>query len=186
MGEINGIYHQIGGVDIPTRDRGGRLDICLLSENHLLVAETKVNFKKMMQEGRYLSQMLAYEEEIKRNLTQLNIDLKFYKFLLIDGNETDLLPPNHALCTSKEGEQATLFYNHLKQHKLFFISATALLLLGILKLFRGDKFSIETVLDNVFSQNALGLLSCGAVVVDNQNNCYIKILDITQSYKGKT
>jgi NAD-dependent dihydropyrimidine dehydrogenase PreA subunit len=154
-------------MNIQNRDRGGRLDICLLSENYLIVAEAKISFKKMMQESRYLSQMLAYEEEITNTLESLNISTKYYKFLLIGGNETDLLPPSHPNCTSNEGNQATLFYDNLKKHSLFFISANALLNLGILKLFKGNNFAIENILDNI-SKNGLGLLSAGFVNREEQ------------------
>lgn len=149
-------------MNIQSRDRGGRLDICLLSENHLIVAEAKVNFRKMAQENRYLSQMLAYENEILDTLQNLNSSIKYYKFLLIGGNETDLLPPTHPNCTSNEGKQATIFYENLKKHQLFFISANALLTLGILKLFKGNDFAIENILDKTF-ENGLGLLTCGLI-----------------------
>ncbi|MFN0200406.1 MAG: hypothetical protein ACKVTZ_02745 [Bacteroidia bacterium] len=158
-------------MNISTRDRGGRLDICLLSDTHLLIAEAKISFKKMMQEGRYLSQMLAYESEITQTLESMQIQRQSYKFLLIGGRETDLLPPNHALCTSKEGNQASIFYETLKKHKLFFISAQALLALGMLKLWKGDDFSLENILDKI-AGNSLGLLSCGHIDKD-ENICII-------------
>jgi len=148
---------------IQARDRGGRLDICLLSDNHLIIAETKVSFRKMMQENRYLSQMLAYQEEIENILTEIQSELTHYKFLLIDGTETDLLPDNHSNCTSREGNQTKMFYDNLRNHNLFFISANALLLLGLLKLFKGNNYSIENVLDKITRNNNLGLLSCGVV-----------------------
>lgn len=147
---------------IQTRDRGGRLDICLLSDKHLIIAETKVSFRKMMSENRYLSQMLAYQDEIENILTEIESELIHHKFLLIDGSENDLLPENNANCTSREGNQAKMFYDNLKNHNLFFISANALLLLGLLKLFKGNNYSIENVLDKI-AVNNLGLLSCGVV-----------------------
>lgn len=162
-------------MNIITRDRGGRLDICLLSEKHLIVAETKVSFNKMMQEGRYLSQMLAYEDEISKTLDRLKTNLKHYKFLLINGSECDLLPFNHECCSSKEGNQSNIFYNSISKHEIFFASANALLLLGILKLFKGDKYSIENVLDRVMVNGNLGLLSCGVI---NSNFDIIPLHDL--------
>ena len=54
------------GLQITQRDRGGRLDVTLLNvkDKYLFVAETKVDFDHMMKEGRYESQMVAYETEL--------------------------------------------------------------------------------------------------------------------------
>jgi hypothetical protein len=87
--------------------------------------------------------------------------------LLIGGNETDLLPPTHPNCTAKEGNQSLIFYENIKKHNLFFISANALLCLGVMKLFRKDNYTIENILDKIFANN-LGLLSCG--IIDKEFN----------------
>ena len=161
---------------IKSRDRGGRLDICLLSENHLLVFESKVSFSKMMSEDRYLSQMIAYESEIQSTLTKLKREINYKKILLIDGDESDLLPPNHPYCTSKIGNQSSIFYNNILEHKLFFISSESLLLLSILKLFKGDDYSIENILDKYDKPNIVGLTSAGFITVDiNLNHNIIRI-----------
>jgi ferredoxin len=159
------------GMKIKTRDRGGRLDICLLNDNTLFVAEAKVSFDKMMTENRYISQMVAYEEEILSSIE--NINLKHYKFLLIGGDETDLLPITHADCTSKVGYRAETFYNSLVDNKLLFFSANALLVLSLLKLFYGDKYSIENIFSKNINENIVGVLSSG-FVVKNGNNYTIK------------
>ena len=158
---------------IQTRDRGGRLDICLLSDKHLIIAETKVSFRKMMQENRYLAQMLAYQDEIENIISETQSELIHYKFLLIGGAETDLLPDNHSNCTSREGNQAAIFYDNLKRHNLFFISANALLLLGMLNLLKKNNYSIENVLNKIMQNNNFGLLTCGVI----DKNTEIKTID---------
>lgn len=151
------------GMNIKSRDRGGRLDICLLNKGLLLVAEAKVSFSKMMNENRYLSQMIAYEEEILSTLEKNNSDIKHYKFLLIGGDESDLLPQTHPNCTSKVGDQSRIFYNNCLDNNIFFISANAILSLGIKKVFFGDNYSIENLTSNIFSSENIGLLSCGVI-----------------------
>jgi NAD-dependent dihydropyrimidine dehydrogenase PreA subunit len=151
------------GMNIKSRDRGGRLDICLLNNGLLLVAEAKVSFSKMMNENRYLSQMIAYEEEILSTLEKNNNNIKHYKFLLIGGNESDLLPPSHPECTSNVGDQSSIFYNNCLDNNIFFISANAILSLGIKKVFFGDNYSIENLTSNIFSSENIGLLSCGVI-----------------------
>lgn len=155
------------GMMISSRDRGGRLDICLLNNNLLFVAEAKVSFDKMMNENRYSSQLLAYEEELQYATKDTNIS--HFKFLLIGGPESDLLPQSHPNCTSKVGNRASMFYENIIGNKFYFISANALLALSLLKLFKGDNYSLENVYTKIFSTNAIGLLSSGLIVNNNGN-----------------
>ena len=157
------------GMQIADRDRGGRLDIVTLSQGHLFVAEAKVSFKKMVDEGRYLAQLTAYEDELSSIVPSTSPEVSYNKFLLIGGSESDLLPSNHPECTSKVGFQANAFYNNLIEHGLFFISANALLCLGLLKIFRGDGYSLDNLTDTIFKQNIVGLLSNGLIVYDGEN-----------------
>lgn len=130
------------GLQITQRDRGGRLDVTLLNvkDRYLFVAETKVDFTHMMGEGRYESQMVAYETE----LSQVSGNIKRAKFLVIGGKESDLLPTN--IIGSTSGPKGKLFYNVLREHDLFFISANALLALGLMKLYVSIKsYSLENL-----------------------------------------
>ena len=161
------------GMKIQSRDRGGRLDICLLSGNNLFVAEAKVSFDKMISEGRYIAQMIAYEEEITQTLK--GFELNHYKFLLIGGKESDLLPQSNANCTAKVGNRSQKFYETLVQHNLFFISTNALLTLGLLKLFKGDDYSIDRIFSKIFTNTSYGLISSGLIVKEG-NQFIIKPL----------
>ena len=151
------------GMQIQSRDRGARLDICVLNNNLLFVAEAKVNFSKMVAENRYLSQMIAYEDEIKANLVKSKENIKHLKFLLIGGNESDLLPTNHPLCTSNVGNQSFIFYKNCIDNDIFFISANALLSLGLRKLFGCNTISFEKIAQNIFLNENVGFLSSGLV-----------------------
>ncbi len=164
---------------ITDRDRGGRLDVCLLSFGKTLICiETKVNFDKMMQENRYVSQMIAYRQEISKTIRDLHSDLKSYAFILVDGDETKLLFPNHPECSSKVGNQATIFYRNIEDHKIFFISAQAVIGLVLKKLFLNkEKYSIESVLSKIVSNGNLGLLSMG--IISKAGNDY-KIIPIDE------
>lgn len=164
---------------IQSRDRGGRLDICLYSnDEYLFAAETKVSFRKMMQENRYVSQMISYKEEIKNNLKSLNLEkIKNFEFLLVDDKESDLLFSSHPKCTSKVGNQADLFYQNLVDHKLFFISATALWALMLKKLIIDkEKYSLEKILSKIIVNDNYGLISSG-VITKSGNSFEVKDLD---------
>lgn len=150
------------GMIINTRDRGGRLDICLYDNNNLYVAEAKVSFKKMITEGRYLSQMIAYEEELEKTIAETTKINEYYKFLLIGGNEKDLLPFNHPKCSSKAGNLSFDFYNSCIEHNIKFISANALLALGKLKL-HGFNINISMIINDLYNKEYVGLLSCGFI-----------------------
>ena len=147
------------GLQIRQRNRGGRLDVCLLNlkDKFLFVAETKVDFDHMIKEGRYEAQMIAYETE----LGQIPKELKRAKFLVIGGDESDLLPCNI-------NPHAKLFYDVLRKHKLFFVSANALLALGLYKLYVSNNYTLESLFHIMTNEQYLGLLSAGVVTRDEK------------------
>lgn len=153
------------GLQIKQRDRGGRLDVTLLNikDNYLFVAETKVDFTHMMAEGRYESQMVAYETE----LSQVSQNVKRAKFLVVGGKESDLLPTN--LAGSTAGPKGKLFYNVLREHNLFFISANALLALGLMKLYVSIKsYTLEHLYKIMVDNRYAGILSSGVITKDER------------------
>lgn len=150
-------------LNLRSRDRDGRIDIAALSDSKIFIAEAKTSFSSMMSEGRYISQSLAYKEEADRINNIHDDEKKIYNFLFVGGNESDLLPPNHKKCTSNTGNQSEDFYNKLEKYQLKFISANALLSLGLLKIFKGNKYSLDNIVDMLFNDNYLGLLSSGFI-----------------------
>ena len=158
------------GVQIEQRDRGGRLDVTLLNlkDKYLFVAETKVSFDKMMQEGRYESQMLAYETELQ---AVDSYNYKRAKFLVIGGKESDLLHKSQKLATC--GARGELFYEVLRKHSLFFFSANALLAMALKKLFVSiEKYSLESIYPQITSGEYVGMLSSGLVRKDGSIEAY--------------
>lgn len=155
------------GVDIKTRDRGGRLDISLLNtnENKAFVAETKVSFKKMIDEGRYESQMLAYEKEL---LKECPPNISYNLFLMIGDKESDLLPSSHPRCTADRNRSLS-FYDTIKKHQFFFVSANSFLSLGLMKMFVScEKYNLEILDGLIHSKKYLGLLSSGVITTEEQ------------------
>lgn len=153
------------GLQITQRDRGGRLDVTLLNvkDNYLFVAETKVDFAHMMGEGRYESQMVAYETE----LSQVADDVKRAKFLVVGGKESDLLPPDVLGTTA--GPKGKLFYDVLREHRLFFFSANALLALALMKLYVSIKtYSLENLYKVMVDKRYVGILSSGVITADEK------------------
>ena len=151
------------GLEIEKRDRNGRLDIALLNlkDNFLFVAKTKASFNKMMTENRYESQLLGYETEIQKICPK---ELKKCKFLLIGGKESDLLTQNHPDCTSGIGNKSNEFYDTIKKHNFFFISANAILALGLMKLFASyEKYNLENLYPIIINPKYVGLLSSGVI-----------------------
>ena len=153
------------GLQIIQRDRGGRLDVTLLNvkDKYLFVAETKVDFAHMMGEGRYESQMVAYETELR----QVSENIKRAKFLVIGGKESDLLPPG--ILGSTSGPRGKLFYDVLREHGLFFFSANALLALGLMKLYISIKsYSLENLYKIMVDKKFVGILSSGVITQDEK------------------
>lgn len=158
------------GVQIEQRDRGGRLDVTMLNleDGYLFVAETKVSFDKMMQEGRYESQMLAYETELQ---AVDDYGYRVAKFLVVGGKESDLLHKNQPLSTA--GVRSDLFYDVLRKHHLFFFSANALLAMALKKMFvSAEKYSLEAIFCQMTHGDYVGLLSCGFVRADGSIEAY--------------
>lgn len=152
------------GLIIQERDRGGRLDISLYNtkDEYLFVAETKISFSSMMSEGRYETQMMGYETELQKTCPS---NLRRAKFLLIGENESDLLPFGHPNCTG--GSYSKLFYDVCKEHGFFFMSANAMLALGIMKMFVStDAYSLENLYPIMTNREYIGLLSSGVVFKD--------------------
>lgn len=161
------------GLVISERNRGGRLDVALYNtrDQFLFVAETKISFEAMMSEQRYESQMLAYETELTRECPDY---LKRCKFLVIGGKESDLLPPVHIQCSG--GNNSLLFYDVLRSNHLFFISANAMLALGLMKLYSSqEKFSLENLYNIITDSNYVGILSSGVVQRDGEIVSFDKI-----------
>ena len=153
------------GLQISQRDRGGRLDVTLLNikDKYLFVAETKVDFDHMMEDGRYESQMIAYETELR----QVQGEIKRAKFLVIGGKESDLLP--YSISGSTTGPRGKLFYDVLREHSLFFFSANALLALGLMKLYVSIKtYSLENLYKIMIDRNYVGILSSGVITRDEK------------------
>ena len=153
------------GVHIQARDRAGRLDVSLLNikDNYLFIAETKVDFEHMMSEGRYESQMVAYETE----LSGVPSNIKRSKFLVIGGKESDLLP--RGISGSTSSVRGDLFYSVLRDHKLFFFSANALLALGLMKLYVSiNDYSLESLYPIMTSDKFVGILSSGVITADER------------------
>ena len=154
-------------LSIKNRSRDGRIDIVLNSKDLIIFCEAKVSFKKMREEGRYVSQIISYEEQYKNLLLENKIKKKYHQFLLIGGNETDLLPEDHSKCTSIIGNQSKEFYKNLIDHKIQFISANALLCLSILRLKSKNNYNIDYVINKFLDKDIVGLLSCGFIKRDN-------------------
>jgi NAD-dependent dihydropyrimidine dehydrogenase PreA subunit len=164
------------GLEIPLsikgRDRDGRLDVCFFKNDFLLIVEAKVTLKKMMEEGRYLPQLISYQEELDLLGKSIN-NIKLNKLLLIGGDDTDLLPDSHPDCTSISGDLSKIFYKSIVSNNIRFITARGLLSLSMraisdmkfdlvhfLKEFFSDKEVVGVVADHViFKDKSLKLIS---------------------------
>jgi hypothetical protein len=161
------------GVDIADRNRNGRLDVTLYNtkDQFLFVAEAKVSFEAMMADMRFESQLLGYETELQKNKVD---NLRMCKFLVIGGNEKDLLPVQHPYYN--QGNRGREFYDILKKNGFFFISANALLALGLMKMFVSqNNYCLENIYKIIVDKKYLGILSCGIVTYSGE---IIKFQDV--------
>jgi len=147
--------------------RDGRLDVCVLSGNKVIICESKVSLDSLLTENRYRLQLPSYKKECKRILDEFNLKFKTNKklqiFLLTGGEETDLFPPTHSLCTSNVGNKSTRFYKELVEHEIKFISANALWIMMLRSLIKNRRLCWDILFDKIFDEKTLGLLTAGKV-----------------------
>ena len=175
-----GINEKIG-LEIPLtiegRDRNGRLDICVLAQDTLIVMEAKIGLKKLMAEGRYESQILAYNEELSGLELKSKYKVSSIKLLLIGDDEKDLLPQDHELCSSKVGNLSQNFYQSILKHNIQFISARGLLSLAMAK-FANQNHSADKIFLNAFKDpNTVGLLS-NTLIKKRGDEVYLESLNL--------
>ena len=163
---------EIKKMDYP---RDGRLDICVLSKNKLLICESKVDLDSLLTENRYRIQIPSYTSECRKFIDDYNLkfneELSFQLPLLIGGEETDLLPLTHPLCTSITGNKSKRFYDNLIKHNIQFISANALWSMVLRSMINGRRLCWDLLFDKIFKKNTIGLLSGGKVIL-NENREY--------------
>lgn len=142
--------------------RDGRLDICAITNNYLLVLESKISLEDALKDERFIEQFDKYIDEIESACNKHNINYNL--LLLIGGNETDLLPEWHYQCSSKIGNASKRFYNIILEKNIKFISANALWGLALKNFLTPSTFNWDILIPSIFNDpNTYGLLTCGTI-----------------------
>lgn len=143
-------------------DRNGRLDICSITTDHLMVMESKTTLDDALADERFIEQHTKYTEvidEITQDYTYLT---------LLGGKETDIYPTDTSFCTGSIGNKASRFHQMLIDNKIQVLTANALWCLCCKYLVEGDRFSWDHFLVDVFSTpECIGLVSAGMLVLKN-------------------
>lgn len=141
--------------------RNGRLDVVIKSNKSILIIETKVTLRKLLDENRFTIQMKNYSEEIQR---QKSIFPQNPLLVLeIGGYESDLYPLNHPDClTNNVGNITSDFYNKILSNNIKFISANALWCLVEKSLYWED-----TLFQWLSDPKVFGILTGGLVIYKN-------------------
>ncbi len=155
------------GMEIPVfnndYDRNGRLDVCSMTSDKLIAIETKISLDDALKDERFIEQNYKYTTEIEKSIKNYNY------ITLFGGKETDLYPATSPYCTGKIGSKSKRFYDIVTTNNIKFISANALWCLCCRYLERGNKYSWDIFLSQLFSDlNCIGLLSAGKVVSNNE------------------
>ena len=154
--------------------RDGRLDGGVISNDIIIVFEAKVGLDALLTENRYRIQIPSYTKACKRIIDEFNSRFKSNKklqtYLLVNGEETDLFPPNHPLCTSNTGNKAGRFYTNLDKHNIKFISSNALWSMMMRSLIKQKRLCCDILFDRIFDKRTLGLLTAWRVIVTDEGN----------------
>lgn len=146
----------------PDYDRNGRLDICSVTADKLIIMESKTTLEDALSDERFVEQHKKYTEVIERSTSS------YVYITLIGGAETDLFPVDSPYCTGTTGGKTQRFYNLLADNGIKFISANALWALACKYCVCGADYSWDAFLYPLFEdETAIGLLSAGRVVKKN-------------------
>lgn len=163
-------------INVPNEeyDRDGRLDICAITDNYLLVIESKVSLEEALKDERFIEQNYKYLSEIAKASSTRTLDYDL--IILIGGKETDLLPPDHPQCSSIIGAQSLRFYKILDDYGIRFISANALWGLALKYLRHGNKYAWDIIIPNIFKDDScVGFTTAGKIV---KSKAGLSILEI--------
>jgi hypothetical protein len=151
-------------------DRNGRLDICSITDKHLLVMESKTTLEDALSDERFIEQHTKYTDVINE------ITSDYTYLTLIGGKETDFYPVDSPYCTGNIGSQATRFHKMLVENKIQAISANALWCLCCKYLIDGTDYAWDTFLVDVFRDpKCIGLVSAGKICIVNGKPTIISI-----------
>ncbi len=148
----------------PGYDRNGRLDICSITDDYLIVMESKTTLDDALADERFVEQRYKYISEIEKSTN------KYVYLTLFGGKETDLYPSNSMYCTSQVGQKSERFYKLIRDNNIKFLSADALWLLVCKFINSGSDFAWDNYLIELFSKpENIGLVSAG-IIKNNSDN----------------
>lgn len=153
-------------------DRDGRLDICVMTNNYLIVLETKTTLDDALNDERFVEQHAKYSPSISAHINEND----FFLGILIGGKETDLLPTSHRLCTSLVGDKSSRFYKLISEYSIPFISANALWLLSLSYFLGLEKRTLGEIFRSISDdKRVVGVLTAGKIIFDGNEYKYEKI-----------
>jgi hypothetical protein len=153
----------------PISPRDNRLDTCCISNQRILVGETKNTLDSLLQENRYRTQIPSYQSIIEKQVQEHNDLYAQHKdamvILIIGGRETDMLPFGDPLCTSLVGSRSQRFYKDIIDYDIKFISAHLIWTMALYSLLIKKRLCWDLFLPQVFqNEDVLGILSGGQVI----------------------
>lgn len=152
-------------VNVPNSDydRSGRLDVCAATEEYILVFEAKISLHDALEDERFVEQFRKYTTIIDKSVKKRKIPYNL--ILLLGGDETDLLYPDHPSCTSNVGNESSRFYEIVTKYNIKFMSANALWLMALCNLRLGAYYSWDTFIRKIFEdEDCLGLITAGKIM----------------------
>lgn len=144
--------------------RDGRLDVCILTDNNLLICEAKTTIQDTLKDGRFRTRIPSYTRETEKMLKQIQSQLKSKVVLLIGGGESPLFPLGHPDHMSDQHVMGEDFINKCVQSGIQFVTANFLWCCLMKSLVTGNLISWdETLMKILDDDNVLGLTSAGMI-----------------------
>ena len=147
--------------------RDGRLDVCIDSNEFILIGEAKGNLDSLLTENRYRIQIPSYKRECQKFVDEYNLKYNKNKiiiiFLIVGGEESELLPETHPECSSRAGNKSKRFYDDLIKHNIKFVSANAILLLMLYSFYINKRICFDLLMSQINDNNFIGLTTAGII-----------------------
>ncbi len=147
--------------------RDGRLDICVISKDKLLLFEAKVSIIEAIRDGRFRTRIPSYERETKRYINQENMQIDSMVPILVGGSEDPIFPHGHVNYMPDQYVIGKNFMDKCIKSNIKFITANFLWCCVMKSIVSGKKITWhDDMWDLLKDDNVLGLTSAGVVLKD--------------------
>jgi hypothetical protein len=147
--------------------RDGRLDVCAITDNKLLILEAKVGIQAALEDNRFRYRIPSYFSESAKIIKASNNPVEHMIVLLVGGSELSLFPPGHSDHQASAYQLGSSFLTRCLDSDVRIITANFLWCCLMKSLVTGSLITWDKDLWGELSKpDTLGLTSAGRLKSD--------------------